>query len=377
MFVNDYTLGDNLLGKHPLELPPPRKLSKEELAEALRLSIIAELDAVNLYLQLARYSEDENARKLFEDIAKEEKTHVGEFLAMLQSLDPEQVAELKAGAQEVRKLTGVSAPEGDPPKEEALSEDSVLKNLGAKVKEVVESTRRLRKVLNVVYVGRGVEGVLLEGTSVEETEVIKPRASRVVRLNELSTQFSLKVRTLDYWSRTNIQPDLSSLVLASTKLALAEDKAILEGDLERGWPGLLTCGMSVKEELSDWAVPGNPVADVSKAVRRLVNEAIPPPYMLLVSPARYADLLRYTEKAGVMELQRVKALVDDVVQTPLLDDDNVLIISTNKHVIDLVVGADTILDYLGPSGDEHLYRLWETLALRIKNPKAIVHLVKR
>lgn len=377
MFVNDYTLGDNLLGKHPLELPPPRKLSKEELAEALRLSIIAELDAVNLYLQLARYSEDENARKLFEDIAKEEKTHVGEFLAMLQSLDPEQVAELKAGAQEVRKLTGVSAPEGDPPKEEALSEDSVLKNLGAKVKEVVESTRRLRKVLNVVYVGRGVEGVLLEGTSVEETEVIKPRASRVVRLNELSTQFSLKVRTLDYWSRTNIQPDLSSLVLASTKLALAEDKAILEGDLERGWPGLLTCGMSVKEELSDWAVPGNPVADVSKAVRRLVNEAIPPPYMLLVSPARYADLLRYTEKAGVMELQRVKALVDDVVQTPLLDDDNVLIISTNKHVIDLVVGADTVLDYLGPSGDEHLYRLWETLALRIKNPKAIVHLVKR
>ncbi|MEM2021075.1 MAG: family 1 encapsulin nanocompartment shell protein [Zestosphaera sp.] len=366
-----------MLGKHPLELPPPRKLSKEELAEALRLSIIAELDAVNLYLQLARYSEDENARKLFEDIAKEEKTHVGEFLAMLQSLDPEQVAELKAGAQEVRKLTGVSAPEGDPPKEEALSEDSVLKNLGAKVKEVVESTRRLRKVLNVVYVGRGVEGVLLEGTSVEETEVIKPRASRVVRLNELSTQFSLKVRTLDYWSRTNIQPDLSSLVLASTKLALAEDKAILEGDLERGWPGLLTCGMSVKEELSDWAVPGNPVADVSKAVRRLVNEAIPPPYMLLVSPARYADLLRYTEKAGVMELQRVKALVDDVVQTPLLDDDNVLIISTNKHVIDLVVGADTILDYLGPSGDEHLYRLWETLALRIKNPKAIVHLVKR
>ncbi len=368
-------LGDNLLGKHPLELPPPRKLSREELAEALRLSIIAELDAVNLYLQLARYSEDENARKLFEDIAKEEKTHVGEFLTMLMSLDPEQVTELKAGAQEVRELTGISVPVGDPPKGEALSEDSTLRDLRAKVEEAVNSTRRLRKVLNVVHVGRGFEGILLEGTSVEE--IIKPKAGRVVRLSELSTQFSVKVRTLDYWSRTNIQPDLTSLVLASTKLALAEDKAILEGDLEGGWPGLLTCSASVKEELSDWAVPGNPVADVSKAVRRLIDEAIPPPYMLLVSPARYADLLRYAEKAGVMELQRVKALVSDVVQTPLLDDDNVLVISTNKHVVDLVVGADTILDYLGPSGDEHLYRLWETLALRIKNPKAIVHLAKK
>ncbi|MEM0015090.1 MAG: family 1 encapsulin nanocompartment shell protein [Zestosphaera sp.] len=364
-----------MIGKHPLELPPPRKFSKDEMAEALRLSIIAELDAVNTYLQLARHCEDEGVRKLFEDIAKEEKTHVGEFLAMLKSLDPEQVAELKAGAQEVKELTGVSVTEGDPPKEEALSEDNVLKDLGARAKEVVESARRLRRVLDVVHVGRGVEGVLLEGVSAEETA--KSKVGRVVMLSELSTQFSIKVRTLDYWSRTGVQPDLSSLVLASTRLALAEERAILEGDSEKGWPGLLTCGMSVKEELSDWSVPGNPVVDVSKAVRRLINEAIPPPYIMLVNPARYADLLKYTEKAGVMELQRVKALVNEVVQTPLLDDNNVLIISTNKHMIDLVVGADTVLDYLGPSGDEHLYRLWETLALRIKNPKAIIHLTKK
>ncbi|MEM0026272.1 MAG: family 1 encapsulin nanocompartment shell protein, partial [Zestosphaera sp.] len=93
--------------------------------------------------------------------------------------------------------------------------------------------------------------------------------------------------------------------------------------------------------------------------------------------ARYADLLRYTERAGVMELERVKALVSEVVQTPLLTDNDVLVISTNKYMIDLVVGADTVLDYLGPSADEHLYRLWETLVLRIKNPKAIVHLMKK
>jgi rubrerythrin len=71
-----------LLGKNPLELPSLRKFTKEELTEALRLSIIAELDAINLYLQLSRYSEDENIRKVFEDIAKEEKTHVGEFLTL-------------------------------------------------------------------------------------------------------------------------------------------------------------------------------------------------------------------------------------------------------------------------------------------------------
>lgn len=365
----------NLLSKHPLELPQPRKLSREEVAEALRLSIIAELDAINLYLQLARYSEDEKVKKVFEDIAKEEKTHVGEFLALLKSLDPEQVAELRAGAEEVRNLTGIAAPNSDPPAQAATTEDETLKKLGAKAREIVDSARRLRKVLGVVHVGRGVEAVPSEEVVTEE--VIRSKVSKFVMLSELSTQFSIKVRVLDYWSKTGIQPDLAPLLLASTKLALAEDKIILEGDLERGWPGLLTCRMSIKDELSDWSVPGNPVIDVSRAVKKLVDEAVPPPYVLLVSPSRYADLLRYTEKTGVMELERVKALVSEVVQTPLLGDSDVLVISTNKHVIDLVVGADVVLDYLGPSVDEHLYRLWETLALRIKNPKAIVHLMKK
>ncbi len=375
MLLVSYYKGDSLLSKHPLELPQPRKLSKEEVAEALRLSIIAELDAINLYLQLARYSEDENIKKVFEDIAKEEKTHVGEFLALLKSLDPEQVAELKAGAEEVRNLTGVTIPSNDPPAQITTPEDETLKKLSTKLEKIVDSVRRLRKVLEVVHVGRGVEAIPSEEIVAEE--VIRSKVSKFVMLSELSTQFSVKVRTLDYWGRTGIQPDLAPLLLASTKLALAEDKIILEGDLERGWPGLLTCKMSIRDELSDWSVPGNPVIDVSKAVKKLVDEAIPPPYVLLVSPSRYADLLKYTEKTGVMELERVRALVSDVVQTPLLSDSDVLVISTNKYVIDLVIGADTVLDYLGPSADEHLYRLWETLALRIKNPKAVVHLMKK
>jgi len=39
------------------------------------------------------------------DIAKEEKTHVGEFLEMLLKLDEEQVKELKNGKEEVEELT--------------------------------------------------------------------------------------------------------------------------------------------------------------------------------------------------------------------------------------------------------------------------------
>ncbi|ADV64662.1 ferritin family protein [Desulfurococcus mucosus] len=95
-----------MMSKNPLILQPGRKLTREEIAEALRLSIIAELDAVNLYLQLARSIDDENVRKVFEDVANEEKTHIGEFLALLEALDPEQSKRLGEGASEVKELTG-------------------------------------------------------------------------------------------------------------------------------------------------------------------------------------------------------------------------------------------------------------------------------
>jgi rubrerythrin len=40
------------------------------------------------------------------DVAKEEKTHAGEFQAMLLRLDPEQKEELAHGEEEVEELVG-------------------------------------------------------------------------------------------------------------------------------------------------------------------------------------------------------------------------------------------------------------------------------
>ncbi len=105
-----------MLAKHPLDPRRERPLRGEELARAIRFAIIAELDAINLYTQIAEAVEDEGIRKLFLDVAREEKAHVGEFMALLKALDSEQVKELKAGAEEAAELTGREIP-ADPPDE--------------------------------------------------------------------------------------------------------------------------------------------------------------------------------------------------------------------------------------------------------------------
>jgi len=92
-----------MLSKEPIDLD---KIKKEDIdKEILRLGIIAELDAINLYEQLAAMTENQKIKTILLDIAKEEKTHVGEFQTLLLELDKEQVEELKKGKKEVKELS--------------------------------------------------------------------------------------------------------------------------------------------------------------------------------------------------------------------------------------------------------------------------------
>ena len=92
-----------MLSQIPLNL---EKVKKEEMdKEILRAGIIAELDAINLYEQMAAMTQNEDIRKVLLDIAKEEKTHVGEFQTLLLQLDKEQVKELEEGKKEVEEIT--------------------------------------------------------------------------------------------------------------------------------------------------------------------------------------------------------------------------------------------------------------------------------
>jgi len=93
----------SLLSKIPIDL---EKIRKEDLnKEILRAAIIAELDAVNLYEQMAALTEDKHIKTILLDIAKEEKTHVGEFQALLLLNDNQQEEELAEGKKEVEELT--------------------------------------------------------------------------------------------------------------------------------------------------------------------------------------------------------------------------------------------------------------------------------
>jgi len=81
-----------------------QKLTPEELVRAIRFMIAAEYAAVQLYQQTAESTDHKLAQEVLMDIADEEKEHAGEFLRLLQELDPNEKGFYAEGADEVEEM---------------------------------------------------------------------------------------------------------------------------------------------------------------------------------------------------------------------------------------------------------------------------------
>ncbi len=92
------------LAKIPIIL---EKVAKQDIdKQILRTAMLAELDAINLYEQMANLTDNKNLKAVLMDVAKEEKEHVGEFQYLLLKYDKQQEKELQEGMEEVKELLG-------------------------------------------------------------------------------------------------------------------------------------------------------------------------------------------------------------------------------------------------------------------------------
>ncbi len=113
---------------NPFQGNVPRKLTKEELIQAIRLDIAGELEAIYLYDAHVQATDIELAKKVIGDIRDEEKAHVGELMTLLYALDPKEAeffASGKAEVQEMLEELGIPAPGEAPAKNEGTASSTV------------------------------------------------------------------------------------------------------------------------------------------------------------------------------------------------------------------------------------------------------------
>ncbi|MGB8453063.1 MAG: hypothetical protein WCD89_12135 [Anaerocolumna sp.] len=89
---------------NPFQGNVERKMSKEELIQAVRLDIAGELEAIYLYDAHVQATDIEIAKKVIADIRDEEKAHVGELMTLLRILDPKEAELFVSGENEVKEM---------------------------------------------------------------------------------------------------------------------------------------------------------------------------------------------------------------------------------------------------------------------------------
>ncbi len=112
---------------NPFQGNVERKMTTEELIQAIRLDIAGELEAIYVYDAHVQATDNVVAKKIIADIRDEEKAHAGELMTLLRVLDPREAELFFEGEEEVREMLadlGISE-EAAPPKDDAPSPKTV------------------------------------------------------------------------------------------------------------------------------------------------------------------------------------------------------------------------------------------------------------
>lgn len=89
---------------NPFQGNVERKMSKEELIQAVRLNISGELEAIYVYDAHVQATDDVLAKRVLGEIRDEEKAHVGELMTLLRALDPAEAEWFASGEDEVKEM---------------------------------------------------------------------------------------------------------------------------------------------------------------------------------------------------------------------------------------------------------------------------------
>lgn len=211
--------------------------------------------------------------------------------------------------------------------------------------------------------GFGLKSVPLDDQVVEDGVATAP----CLPLVWLNRSFFLGKRDLAGYEYAGIPPNLSTLAEAAIAAARQEDDALLHGI--GGAPGLMDYPGTAHADLSSWDKVGTAASDLIGAVTALDESGFHGPYVLGLSPRRYNLLFRRYEMGGT-ELEHLSQVVKSVVKLPALEDGGVLI-AEGRQYASIVIGQDLSLGFVGPTKDALEFSLSESLALFVREPRAI------
>ena len=265
----------------------------------------------------------------------------------------------------------------------ALS-DKVWEAIDSAVVKAAKGTLTGRRFLPLYGpLGAGVQNVSVDTYACAEAaapdffgdnddEPVQITGRQFAPLPVLFKDFVLSWRDLEEAKMFDRLPDMGVVSAAATFCAQKEEQMIYLGCGKAGCEGLANASGALKLKKGDWSKDESAFADIVKGLQHFTAKNISGRYALVVSPDLYAQLQHLQPGTGVLESERIKALVGNIFVTPVLGAGKAVLVCPEAQNMDLAVGQDYVTGYLGSEKLNHLFRIMETARLRIKRADAIV-----
>jgi uncharacterized linocin/CFP29 family protein len=229
--------------------------------------------------------------------------------------------------------------------------------------------RGIQSIHNDIYSENIQASMDFRGSMDTQTESTK-RVNYTIPM--LYKDFVLYWRDIEQAKALDIPIDFSPAANAARQVALLEDQMVFHGSTEFDIPGLMNVKERITHITGNWYESGNAFNDVVEARNKLLQMGHNGPFAMVLSPELYSLLHRVHKDTNVLEIEHVRELITDgVFQSPVLKGKTGVIVNTGQHNLDLAVSEDFDTAYLGEEGMNHPFRVYETVALRIKRPSAI------
>jgi uncharacterized linocin/CFP29 family protein len=242
--------------------------------------------------------------------------------------------------------------------------ENAWKAIDAAMAEAAKSVLAGRRLLYIEGpFGLGLKGVPLQDAKLESGLL----TSSFVPLNLIQKNFVMSKRDLAAAERDGLPVNTAPVAAAALDCAQLEDEMIFHGSA--GSVGLLTDQGASKINLSSWKEVGKAADDIIAALTALDNSGFHGPYSLALSSSRYNLLLRRYPQGGT-ELDQIKSMTDSVFKAPILENGGVLLASGRQYAA-IILGQDMSVGFIGPTGENLEFYVSESLALLIRQSKAI------
>lgn len=245
------------------------------------------------------------------------------------------------------------------------------------VVNIVAKNLTLRKVLPL-YGPLGADVDMVQVDSIYRAEEVKEdhiltTGRSYLPLTQIYEDYWLYWRDLAAAEKQGAMPDLSAAMQAAANMARKEDAVLFYGIEELGVEGLLNADGAQRVQRGDWMTGEEAFKDIASGMTKLETARRTGKYVLIVSPDLYLQLNRLQANTGMLEIDRLGALLGTKVRkTTVLKENTAVLLSAESRYMDICVGLDMASAYLEQVDLNHHFRLLETIALRVKMPDAIV-----